>query len=476
MLSLQIHGLRFVATLAVVASQWACSGIVDTPTATADSPALRQAKGGPTAGPVVTAANPAYGKQGETGKVVAISGTGFTPGSTVAWERNGVIDANVTVQSAVVISSSRIDATITIASDAELSFYDIAVTSADRKKGIGTEMFEVTTAVSIGTLGGNTQARAANDNVLGAPRVVGYSIVSNVMHAFYWPDANGRMGDLGPGNANGIDQNGRTIAGDVAGFGVVWTSSGSGWIQSRLPVAAGAPGSHVEEVASGPDGSALYVGGAEKFQGTRKNSTLDRPRLWKFDNGIWNRIVLEMPRPEADAFSWVVSVNSAGLATGAVRVGVGASQPVFWDAIGNATILPGPLGSGTAGGSNPDGTLVAGFAGSVASYWTSVVNTDGSRTWKGPFSLPGGCERAVGMDDSGRIIGNRCPLSGGNGSFSAVWSSPLAGSPTITVLHGIGNTSDWGTAWAISPQGSLIAGWAGSGSVNVGVIWPGLSP
>jgi hypothetical protein len=385
----------------------------------------------------------------------------------VEWARNGITDPNIAVVSATVISSTQINAVISISDNAELSFYDVIVTTSDRKKGIGTELFVVTTATSIGTLGGNSLARAANDNSLG-PQVVGWSLVGSVQHAFYWPGPSGSMADLGVGDAEGIDQNGATIAGNSSGYGVVWNASSS-WSLTRLP--SGTLGSRVEWLTSGADGAALYIGGSENIAG-KGNSKLERPRLWKYNafTSAWEKIILPMARSESDASSWVKSVNAAGQAAGAVRVGSGGSQVVLWDSNGSATILPGPLGSTAAGGINNTGTMIAGASGSVAVYWTRNTSTG---VWSGPFVLPGTCERATGMDDNGHIIGNRCPNSG-NRYLSAVWSPPYDAASMVT-LRGLGDKTDEGAAWAASPNGTLIVGTAPTtGSSNpVAVIWFG---
>lgn len=124
----------------------ACSTLTD-PAASDVSPGSATfAKPGSETTPIVSSTSPSYGEQGETNKPVVISGSGFAQGAIVAWERNGVVDPRITVHSATVKSSSRIDAIISIAPDADASLYDVSVTNVyanSRKKGIGTELFEV---------------------------------------------------------------------------------------------------------------------------------------------------------------------------------------------------------------------------------------------------------------------------------------------------------------------------------------------
>jgi hypothetical protein len=85
----------------------------------------------------VTGAYPAEGVQGET-LTVRISGSGFVDGVVATWERDGLPDPGITVRRTVFVSRTELDATIAIASDADVAGYDVAV-SRDRKKGIGTE-------------------------------------------------------------------------------------------------------------------------------------------------------------------------------------------------------------------------------------------------------------------------------------------------------------------------------------------------
>lgn len=426
-------------------------------------------------GPSVTGANPSFGIRGETNKTVRISGSGFSAGATVSWERNGIEDPNISVVSATVVSSTQIDAVITIAPAADLDFYDITVTSTDRKKGVGTEMFEVTTATSIGTLGGNTVVYGANDNVSG-PRVVGYSSLKDGLHAFYWPTADGGLGDLGLGEAQAIDQNGATIAGVSAGYPTTWEGGEGSWTRSQLPMTADGIGGRAETLVSDANGDAAIIGGSETVKAAKSNAKYPRPRLWRKVGGTWTVQILPLPVTASDALSSVSGVNIAGQAVGYVRVGSGASQAVFWDADGSAVLLPGPAGTGASGGINDAGTLIAGqvvATTSYAVYWTAVINPDGSRRWSGPFTLPGNCDRATGIDAHNRMIGQRC-LTDGIRYVSAIWSPPYDAN-SITTLKGLGVKTDAGAAWAISPDGTMIGGTApvNGSSSKVGVIWSG---
>jgi hypothetical protein len=119
---------------------YSCAG--DGLTAPREQPTARKSK--PSGGNVaVSLAEPDSGAQGVVNLVVKIHGSGFSRDAVADWERNGAPDAKITVSSTRFVSSSEVDATISIAADAELATYDVAVTSGG-KKGIGTELFAVT--------------------------------------------------------------------------------------------------------------------------------------------------------------------------------------------------------------------------------------------------------------------------------------------------------------------------------------------
>ena len=92
----------------------------------------------------VTTTDPNHGGQGQVNEAVTITGSGFKAGAKASWQRNGVTDPKVTVVSTQFVSSTQVVATITIASDAILDLYDVAVLNTDRTKGIGNLLFQVT--------------------------------------------------------------------------------------------------------------------------------------------------------------------------------------------------------------------------------------------------------------------------------------------------------------------------------------------
>jgi hypothetical protein len=423
-----------------------------------------------TTGVTVSATNPSYGHPGQTGEQVTITGSGFATDATVEWQRNGVADPHVVVRNATVVSATRIDATIDIASDAQLAQYDVAVANGSRTKGIGSELFEITTATSIGTLGGTTQAFAANDVASGA-RVAGISYVGQSRHGFVWIAPNGPMRDLGPAYVNAIDMAGTAVAGETQGTGAfpaLWTLGADGITWSApvgLPLAPTATGGTAQAIGSDPlTGKAIIVSGSQTTPAAR-NKVLDQPVLWRWNGSAWSQTVLQLPAAYQGVSFQAYGVNARGQAVGA------GGAAIFWDSLGTPTVLPGsPAGTREI---NADGTIVAGQHNGIAAYWTATVDAGtGHRTWSGPFDLPGGCDHVRGIDKLGNMVAHACP---GSRSGAVVWRPPYA---SYTLLGGLGNSTDAGGAYDISPNG-FIVGSAPTGvpnTVTVGAYWTILSP
>lgn len=400
----------------------------------------------PGAGPAVTSVDPPYGEQGEVFKRVRILGSGFGANPLVAWERDGVPDPKITVHEAVTVSSTEIQATISIAPDATLDLYDIAVTVAG-KKGIGTESFEVTQAEPIGTFGGNALANVANDR----GQVVGYSQdASGVVRAFVWPGA-GAMVDLGAGNAYDVDDSGTTIVGYVGNqSAATWSWNGTSWASALLPVDAGAVASRALAVASDTSGMALIIAGVVEV--AQKRQRLVWPRLWRHVGASWARDTLRVPAPYVDVVG-VNTVTASGAVLGNART-ASTTQPVYWDASGTPTLLP-KEGS-MAYGMNRGATIAVGQSDNQAAYWLATEGVGGARTWSGPFFLPGGCSHAIAVDDAGNIAGHGC-----------MWRPPYG---EVTSLGGLGDPGSGSHVGGMAPNG-LVVGGAGLDGRRIATVW-----
>ena len=424
-------------TLAIALIALACTG---EPTAV-DPDGLSLAKGGKPgggSGPQVDSVTPSYGYQGDLLSNVKVSGAGFDASAEASWERGGVPDPKITVLATRFISANELRADIAIAADADVSLYDVAVTvtvSGTRKKGVGIERFEVTTAQPIAT---SCTTSNAGLGVNGAGQVVGRSCDQG----FFWEPGSGTV-SLGVGIATDIDEAGTIIVGAswssatavTDGPALLWTRSGGGWVRTELP--SNGLSARANAVASDALGNAFIIGGQVKER--VKRSTVNRPTLWLGSGAVWTRTQLPLPAGlSSNASINVLDVNAAGQAVGG-RVG----DAVFWEpALGggyNATRLP---GTGQANGISPDGTVIVGLAGGVAVYWRR-----GSGTWTGPVALHaacggGGTAWANAVNAGGVIVGRGC---GG----ATAWQ--LSGESVLELrLPGLGHNDSSQEAWAVN--------------------------
>ncbi len=124
------------ALSAVMLALYACA---DQPTQ--PDPDISFAKGGG-GRPTVDAADPNSAPQDITLDVRVI-GSGFDNGSVVKFLKGGQSTPKIVTNASTFLDKNNIIANITIAVDAEVTLYDIEVTTRRGKKGIGSELFSV---------------------------------------------------------------------------------------------------------------------------------------------------------------------------------------------------------------------------------------------------------------------------------------------------------------------------------------------
>jgi IPT/TIG domain. len=442
-------GLSAVVLTVVIG---ACAGTTDpAATSAASGNSLEPSFAKAIAGPNVTATNPSYGHDGQVGESVTISGSGFAPGAQASWEQNGVTDPNIQVTSTTYISSTQLVATITIAANATIGLYDVAVTNADRKKGIGYSLFEVTTAT---LLSGTETAYDVNSNGEIAGRV-------GVPGAYYYSPVSG-LDTLGsPGRAYAISADGKTVAGGTTNNALnanayVWENAGGLWQKTKLPKNPAACISTAMAIGSDINGAAAFVGGVEN-NGCYNQTNLHRqPKMWVPSGGTWIGYVLPGGVNTDDMLD---DVNGSGTA-----VGMSSNKAAVWTPSGAGTWVlssVGPNGS-SLHGINGAGTIAVGDLNGIAEYWTN----NGS-TWSGPFALPGSCTSAVSVDDAGEILANGC--TNGSRQMPVVISSPY-GTGNVRFLSGLGNGKTI-TAEKVSPNGEWAVGEVAAQNATVGVYW-----
>jgi len=93
----------------------------------------------------VTSANPSSAAQGTVNLNVTVKGKGFKNGAQAKWFVTGTTNpSGVTVNSTTFVSGSELSANITVADDATIADFDIAVVNTNGRSGKGTELFAVT--------------------------------------------------------------------------------------------------------------------------------------------------------------------------------------------------------------------------------------------------------------------------------------------------------------------------------------------
>src|ERR1041384_709566 len=92
----------------------------------------------------VSAADPPSATQGTINLNVKVTGKGFKNGAKAKWYVTGTTDTGgVTVNSTTFVSSTEVDANITVADTAAIANFDIQVLNSDGRGGKGTELFTV---------------------------------------------------------------------------------------------------------------------------------------------------------------------------------------------------------------------------------------------------------------------------------------------------------------------------------------------
>jgi uncharacterized membrane protein len=434
---------RSLLVVASVSLLVACS---PEPTRVIELPDVQMAKAAPTTSVSVTSATPGFGKRGER-LLVHVFGSGFNSTAIASWERGGVPDARINVISTSLVSSTEVVADVEIAADADLALYDVAVSvlvASDRKKGVGIEKFEVTSAMLLPELpgpGNNSLAWDLND----AGQVVGRSRGQ----AFFWDAATG-IDNLGPGQAFDIDAAGAIVVGadeSSTRKASAWTGGAHNWTANALSTACQ---TNIEwSQARTISANGTLIGGNINVVAAR-NRSKSVPVVW--DGIASNCRALDLPAEyEGGA---VNDVSGVGLALGGVS-NASTNRAVVWDVTtGTATTLA-PIPGGTWSGGqaiSPNGMYAAGLSENRATFWARTETG-----WSVGVPLTPSCSKsfqtwARAVNDSGIIVGNSC--DGGRWwqvSGTTIVASglmPGLGPTDHPVAEGLTNNTLSGQPWA----------------------------
>jgi hypothetical protein len=411
----------------------------------------------------VTSANPPFGDQGTTLDVHVI-GTGFTAGATATWLLHGAADStHVRTNKTTFVSSSELVANITIASDAQIAFWDVQVALLGGKNGVGSEAFEVTAAQVLGngTLG-SVDVLAMND----LPQVVGYG--SGGSQAFVFDDALGTV-NLGTGQAWGIDPLGTMVFGRNPNFAVAWVrQADNSWLPQSLPRTATSIAGNATRAGRAADGT-LLVAGWDAIPGARKSDMpINRPALWRHSASGWTAPqILTLPAGAARGSGR--DVNGLGQVVGRIDA---TDLGAVWDTPTTPVQL-----DGISTAINAAGTIVVGQRNSAPVYWLRSP----SGAWN-PTGIPlptiagAACATgaANGVNSGGAIVGASCNSSGKQ--QATAWRldmtasppklsgapTPLPGlgdktSPTVSSAAGVTETTPYTAAGSAALNGTQLA-------------------
>jgi hypothetical protein len=397
---------------------------------------------------------------------VQVSGTGFEPGSRADWLLGGSSDPRVRTNSTRFVSSTTLVANITISSDAVASTYDIAVTTTNGKKGIGTELF---TVLPVELLSGPAGASAAND-VTSTGIVVGGRAggCDAGRHPAYWRSG-GLPIDLpllAPwcnGTALYVNESGVMIGRlDPAGAGVAVR-----WVPD-----ASAPGGYtVSAMNPPPDGTtgAFFLDGLNDNGiaiGNRWHGANTRPYFWSEAAG-W--VAMPYAAESVTTGCYVEALNNVGEATGTCWGSGTAGVAAFWSSLSVAPILlplyPGYASGGGGRAVNNVGVVV-GYVLKSARSGTVTTGVRWTRRTDGGWNIP---EALVGLDphdinDDGVIVGSTIVSSKHHGALL------VPGQP----LQDLGKIGIESWAFAVTPAGAfpiLVTGPTSISNYHRGTLW-----
>jgi hypothetical protein len=453
---------------------------VSAPRLRADASSL--AAGKAPAALAVTSASPSFGDQGVTIDV-HVFGTGFTTDAQATWLLHGAADpAHVHTNKTTFVSSTEVVANVTIASDATLDFWDVQIALAGGKNGVGSELFEVTSAQILGpgTPGGN------NPEVYGMSQnlqIMGW-VTGGGGGGFVYDDVAG-MVSLGTGQAWTIDPLGTVIGGrDGNLFAIAWVQqSPSTWKSEPMPRLPFSAGGNVMGAARTSDGTLLVSGFDDSALSARPTAPhSNRPVVWQRVGNSWSapqRYTL----PAGSAKGSARAINPLGQVAGGVD---GGPTGAVWENPTTPTRL-----DGMPSAINAAGTLIVGektiatASGTVTvpSYWWRDPSTG---NWDGvgrqlPSLAGTSCTSGVvrGMNSLGILVGSSCNAIGQ--TQATVWRLDLSGPAPVLVagpigLSGLGTGSknlDVSDAISVSEASPFtVAGMAlESGVTRLAVRW-----
>lgn len=437
----------------------------------------RAAKAAP--GVTVSSTRPSYADRGTTVDVHVI-GTGFVAGAQATWLLRGVADpARVRTNSTTYVSSTEVVANITVSSDADLAYWDVQM-MAGGKNGVGTELFEITTAMSVGS----GVAYGVND---AGDIVGGFNAAPTTTRAYVVSGADASFSDLGLQRARAISQDGLVAVGGVDGstgspFAGVWTrTAGAPWpaAGARLPDLPGVTQTSglAYAVTTLPAEGLTLITGVLTLPAT--------PVYWESTNGTWTSPARPLPVPPGylGTVNSAMAIDASGDVAGQLNDPSGNSVGVVWRRVSGgyvADLLPRLSGYdvGRVRAVSPDGTILAGNLRQTAkgkqvlapAFWTRDANGVYTvrllPTLTGSYGIEGAVNGVTVVGGQVRAVGTSPSPANGTYIHGAIWTW-TAGATDFQVrdMGGVGTKTDV-TPYAINRAGTIAVGGDATGSIK----------
>ena len=437
----RMGGVRIGHPVALVLAAFLAACSDDAPSS-AVAPSF--AKTGGSTGPSVTSTTPDYSHR-DTTLDVHVFGNGFSSGAKAAWSLGGDTTL-VHVNRTTYVSSGELIANVTVPAAAPLATYDVMVTLSTGKKGVGSELFEVTAAELLAPAG-----RVVDINDQGG-------IVGGTDTALYYDDACGAL-NLGSAEGWGVDPQGAAVSGrgykTDGGLAVVWIRTGAcSFTGERLPNPGGG-GGFGKSIARDATGVMMVGGTDAKVTKPAGLVSGERPALWTRSGTSWLGPTL-YSTPNGQGEIW--RINGSAMAVG--RSSEASGQVGYiWNTATDYTAIDGlPFGI------NDAGTIAVGHNNSgQAAYWTRNPATG---RWDAVgHVLPGVSGPASGtafdVNDAGVIAGRSAVGSKVRGS---IWRLDLSAYPAVPIggvqmLSGLGPSTQSETSSGKAITNALIDGY-----------------
>ena len=365
---------------------------------------------------------------------IRVLGSGFTAGSQVSWQLAGSPTTKVSTSGPVIfVSSKELEAPVTVQADAPLTSYDVVVSAAGGKKGIGVELLEVVAKFNPLPEPSSAYQSVAHDVTHAGVIVGGMRNSSGDRQALRWvPSGEGWVyEDLGSGEAVAVNEQGYVLILD-------WPDATHSAWRSRVRTPSGVEIDLGEVWVNGISETGTILGAIQN--GARWTYVAWR----RLSETTWDEPTI-LPGTASHPYASHASISRTEDIAGWVSMGVldADEWPVIWTFDGVGWSGPIPVDTQQGGRAHvvgARGTIAGGSAPCTAgcpkrpTYWPAAgaVRELLADPWYGRVSGGGSTASAVDMNQADQIVGtalvpmNKRGRAGALVDHAVAWLSPSA--------------------------------------------------